>query len=635
MRRRTVIAASCGALVLTGLGGLPRTVAAATKAERSEAASQMVHAALRHEIEGADAQRDALLQSALEQVPDFAPAMWHSGSLQHGNRWLELDELIEAAADDPRLAAYRKIRQSYPETIDGQLALAQWCGKRKLVDQQRAHLTRVLELSPDHEEARRLLGYHRFGDVWLAEEEISQARARAEREAAALRQWRPKLVKICNDLEHRSQRQRDNAKSRLLAIDDPSAVPALEAVFSRHSEPTATLMIEVLANMPDLDASAALARQAVFSEWQSVREAAAEKLQTRDFHSFVPMLLAEMGTPVNSRAELYLAPSGRLVYRHTFLRKGQQQDEVAVVETEYRRTLLYAENPSEAANSRGMLAEARRRDAMMKAQAREMAVTQRNALIQQLNERIGAALCRATGVKLPATPDSWWKWWNEYNEVFIAGTNPIKGTYRREKLAMEDPYKYVPTTRLPEPRQSRTPVPPPPPSIRTSTGSTPGSRFSRGLPGQRYECLAAGTLVWTELGPVPVEQIRMGDRVVSQDPRTGRLALKPVLKTTLRPPAPTLTIKTADEPIRCSGGHPFWIAGQGWTKARNLKSGQYMHRVTGTTEVRSLVESRRQQTYNLIVSDFHTYFVGLGKILSHDNTVRQSTDTIVPGLANR
>jgi hypothetical protein len=32
------------------------------------------------------------------------------------------------------------------------------------------------------------------------------------------------------------------------------------------------------------------------------------------------------------------------------------------------------------------------------------------------------------------------------------------------------------------------------------------------------------------------------------------------------------------------------------------------------------------------VADFHTYFVGDGRILSHDNTPRNPTNSIVPGL---
>jgi hypothetical protein len=36
--------------------------------------------------------------------------------------------------------------------------------------------------------------------------------------------------------------------------------------------------------------------------------------------------------------------------------------------------------------------------------------------------------------------------------------------------------------------------------------------------------------------------------------------------------------------------------------------------------------------YNLVVADFHTYFVGQTKLLSHDVTPREPTLARVPGL---
>jgi hypothetical protein len=42
-------------------------------------------------------------------------------------------------------------------------------------------------------------------------------------------------------------------------------------------------------------------------------------------------------------------------------------------------------------------------------------------------------------------------------------------------------------------------------------------------------------------------------------------------------------------------------------------------------------ESRRP-SYNLLVADFHTYFVGERQALSHDNTVRQPVSAAIPGL---
>ena len=38
------------------------------------------------------------------------------------------------------------------------------------------------------------------------------------------------------------------------------------------------------------------------------------------------------------------------------------------------------------------------------------------------------------------------------------------------------------------------------------------------------------------------------------------------------------------------------------------------------------------RTYNLIVADFHTYFVGYERVLSHDNTVRKAVNATPVGL---
>lgn len=41
----------------------------------------------------------------------------------------------------------------------------------------------------------------------------------------------------------------------------------------------------------------------------------------------------------------------------------------------------------------------------------------------------------------------------------------------------------------------------------------------------------AGTPVWTERGLVPIEQIKVGDKVLSKCDSTGEVAYKPVVRT--------------------------------------------------------------------------------------------------------
>ena len=149
----------------------------------------------------------------------------------------------------------------------------------------------------------------------------------------------------------------------------------------------------------------------------------------------------------------------------------------------------------------------------------------------------------------------------------------------------------------------------------------------------RPSCLVAGTPVWTELGYVAVEEVRVGDRVVACDCESGRIMLKPVLRTIVNRQTSLFGLHAASETLEVTGGHAFWVSGQGWVNARQLQPKMRLHTLKGTVDLASIEPRGRQDTYNLVVADFHTCFVGKEKILTHDNTTRKPTNCVVPGLA--
>ena len=77
----------------------------------------------------------------------------------------------------------------------------------------------------------------------------------------------------------------------------------------------------------------------------------------------------------------------------------------------------------------------------------------------------------------------------------------------------------------------------------------------------------------------------------------------------------------------------FWVSGKGWLKARELQPEMRFHTLKGTVRLDRVEPAAKQDTYNLVVADFHTYFVGRQKLLTHDNTIRKPTNCVVPGLA--
>ena len=180
------------------------------------------------------------------------------------------------------MAAYRKIRASYPLTVAGQMELAQWCAKKKLSDQQRAHLTKVLELDPDHAEARAELGFRKI-EGCLAEPRGSAAgHAARQANGHGPEEMERSGGPHCRRLyAQRSQNLRERAAQSLRQIKDPAAVVALETKLSQVNQEAAQATVDAAGGMSGSDAALALARPAVSSPWQEVRESAVEQLRDR------------------------------------------------------------------------------------------------------------------------------------------------------------------------------------------------------------------------------------------------------------------------------------------------------------------------------------------------------------------
>lgn len=613
LRMRNVLAVVVP-LVVTGFG---------QAADKPTTADKLVLAAMRAEVDGSADPRQ-LLVAALEKSPAHAFARWHSGYIREGRRWTHVDDLIESRREQIQLTAYqvqrdRLLADDSLQPAERHRQMAAWCAEHQLRKQQRAHLTGILDSEPDNIEARRQLGHVMVSGVWLDSQELQTSRQRALRAAQAMAVWRPRLIDLVRRLgggegsSRKRELTRQTAISDWQALNDPAAIPAMEVVFStRSSGPV--MLIEKLGTMTSHEAAVSLARHAVFSIDPAVRQYATEKLKSRPYEHFVPVMLAAMRTPLQTRAELYQTPDGRLLYRQMYYREGQENRELAVLDTVFGYEATATGSRQRAFGQ--VIAQVRSAES-----SRRGAGSQGASFTEALNERVCEVLAAATGEQIDSSPENWWQWWNDYNEMFVAGQKPVLQTYRQRDIRL----------------QGQRPRPP----SGSRTGSSPQAAAIaaslrdalRGIRG--IECLAAGTQVWTDRGPRPIEQIQIGDLVLSQHPETGELACKPVLRTTTREARPVVRIALAEETISASGGHLFWLAGEGWVRARELTSTQRFHSLTDTTTINATGVGESQPTYNLIVADFHTYFVGAAKILSHDNTMAQPTDAVIPGYGER
>ena len=594
----TVFAATLGVCGLSTAGPRP----AAPRTDADAAAKETVQAVLTAERNGSVTNRVRRLRSALRTSPQFAPAQWQSGRVNIDGEWVPVHASIARLASDRTLKEYRALRERTPKTLAGQMELAAWCLKHKLYPQQRAHLTAALEIDPNHAAARKALGHVRMGPFWISRRELEQRRKNAEQAAKDLKRWAPRIKSIRDALTSGSRLRYQQGLKRLKAIDDPAAIPAIELALAYDNPRLAMETIDYLGQKTSKESTLALARQGMFSPWKSLRKRAAEKLKGRKLEYFVPQVLEVTSTPIGVRRFLYLTGNGSLFYRHLYLHENQNAHVVSLVNHRhlslFRKLVITV--PGDGApgfRSSGAIIRAIANNEALQA-ARELEyrydamAVRLNRLKEELNSRASGLLSRISGRKFGEDPREYWRWWDEYSEIWETGTKPYYVEYE----------------------------------------STETYLLFESVDIIKCSCLAAGTPVWTDRGPVAIEKVQLGDRVLAQDVQTGELAYKPVLKTTVRPPRPLLALEIGPRTVRMTGGHPFWIAGKGWVKARDIKARMAMHDVTGTTAVRPAGTAKEEPTYNLIVADFHTYFVGEAKVLSHDNTPIEPTNALVPGL---
>jgi hypothetical protein len=121
-----------------------------------------------------------------------------------------------------------------------------------------------------------------------------------------------------------------------------------------------------------------------------------------------------------------------------------------------------------------------------------------------------------------------------------------------------------------------------------------------------------------------IEEVQPGDTVMATDPQTGETrpeevtaaitntGEKKLVDLTLvgagagggGPPSDANTVTATD-------GHPFWTVERGWVDAGDVRAGEHLREVDGSTVLVATVAERveRATVHNLTVDDLHTYYV--------------------------
>lgn len=138
------------------------------------------------------------------------------------------------------------------------------------------------------------------------------------------------------------------------------------------------------------------------------------------------------------------------------------------------------------------------------------------------------------------------------------------------------------------------------------------------------ECFVSGTLITTDQGPKEIQDIKVGDRVLSFNENDGKFYTRQVRKLFKNPmPAEMVRVKTLSGAILLTTkGHPFWTK-NGWVESYKLKTGDEvshvkklepeLHNVWDGLESVEIYQPRSTGehgdgfVYNIEVDEFHTY----------------------------
>jgi Pretoxin HINT domain len=582
------------------------------------------------EAHGLSAERGNHLMEAIGVNPDNIAARGLLGLISYRGKWLKPEEVRGVRQSDAKLAAKLEAYLARRAAVVALLIngktdsagrhkaalahekLGAWCQEQGLKDEAIAHFTMAVQYDPYLDAPWKRLGYVKRNGRWMTREKIAAEEQEAAAQRKADRYWEPLVRKWKSDL--REPRRRQDAEKSLAMVTDPRAVSSIARSFAAGTPDDQLRASSLLKRIESPESTRELARLAVSSAAEPVRKSAIEALKDREPRDYVGLLIAMIPLTVEYKLQPVRGPGsqGALLIdtpRFTMLRTydapvaftlaSSFRGAVTVDESDgmpivYRGVDLDAMKLLNPQNQMLKMREVKARtaqllfDANLQAAAAQEQLMADVAAIEQLNllsaaasERVLPILRQAALAPASSTDqDSLNQWW--YDSLG---------------------YNYQP----PEKVQAAVNVFPPstPPSLTT--------------------CFAAGTGVRTIEGSRPIEEIRPGDLVLSQDVTTGGLEFRPIVFVHHNPANQTLRITLSnDEILAASVYHRFWRAGEGWAQARELKPGDVLRALGRTLRVVAVEPGNFEPLYNVDVEKNRSFFVGEGNVLVHDNTLPPS-----------
>ena len=137
------------------------------------------------------------------------------------------------------------------------------------------------------------------------------------------------------------------------------------------------------------------------------------------------------------------------------------------------------------------------------------------------------------------------------------------------------------------------------------------------------KCFVAGTLISTPHGFIPIEEVKVGDKVYSFDEVTEFVSENTVEEVFVRETDELIDIRIGTETIRSTPDHPFYVPQKGFNNAVELRAGDILLNISGEyviiEEIQHEILESPITVYNFRVANDHTYFVGISSVGVHNS----------------
>ena len=95
-------------------------------------------------------------------------------------------------------------------------------------------------------------------------------------------------------------------------------------------------------------------------------------------------------------------------------------------------------------------------------------------------------------------------------------------------------------------------------------------------------CFVAGTLIKTDKGNKPIEEISVGDMVYSYNPLTGDTGYKKERRLYIHDAYSLTKLTIAGEEVIATYNHPFYVEGYGFERADEVIVGDQLQKADGS-----------------------------------------------------